>query len=156
MLTLPPVIRVTVGEGSTIVVSPPSPVLPDQTNPLRIPDHNTGSLTSGVAPNPQVPDPADDIFREALENHKLSLSPEQRQAFLGVSAIGLIDMIKQLDQQHADGSGTRLSIMRVQGFLQVVNGYLNSLVILIQHSPEYSSLVVRGLRYFLDVSCAFC
>lgn len=129
---------------------------PDQNIFLRVLDQDTRFTPSSNISNPHVIDPADDIFREALEIHKQSLSPEQQQAFLGASGIGLLDIVKQLDQQHSEGSRTRKSVMRVQGFLQVVDVYLNALVILVQHSPEYSSLVVGGLRYFLDVSCAAC
>lgn len=119
-----------------------------------MPDHNTGSLSSILPPNPQVPDPADDIFREALESHKPSLSPEQQQAFLGATAIGLMDIVKDLDRQHSEDSRTRRSAMRAQGFLPVADGYLTVLGIVIQHSPEYSSLVVGGLKFFGDVSRA--
>lgn len=143
--------RATLGEGSTINVAPVSPPTPDQSIILRVPD-NAGSLSSILPPDPKVPDPADDIFREALESHKQSLSPEQQQAFLGATAIGLMDIVKELDHQHSVESRTRKSAMKAQGFLQVADGYLNVLGIVIQHSPEYSSLVVGGLKFFVDVS----
>lgn len=144
--------RATLGEVSTKGVSSLPPLTPNQSVILTVSDHNTGPPSTIFCPDPQAPDPVDDIFREALESHKLSLSPQQRQAFLGASAVGLVDIVKELDKQHSEESRTRRSAMRAQGFLQVADGYLNVLAIVIQHSPEYSSLVVGGLKYFVDVS----
>lgn len=102
--------------------------------------------------SPLVLDPADDIFREALEGHKLGLSSSQQNMFLGASAVGLLDIVKELDQQHTVESRTRRSIVKTQAFLKVADGYLNVLGIFIQHSPHYSALLVGGLKLFVDVS----
>lgn len=129
--------------------------VPNQSVSPGVPDLNTSSGGSPLvipSPQPQVLDPADDIFREALEGHKLGLSPRQQGVFLGASAVGLMDIVKELDQQHTVGSRTRRSIVKAQGFLEVANGYLNVLGIFIQHSPHYSALVVGGLQLFVNVS----
>jgi hypothetical protein len=97
------------------------------------------------------PDPADDIFREALERHKLGLSDVQKQAFHGASAIKLMDIVQELNQQHNKESLTRRSAMKVQRFLEVTDGYLTLLGIFSQFNPEISSIVVGGLKLFVDV-----
>lgn len=111
-----------------------------------------GSSSAILSLQSQVPDPADEIFREALEHHKLGLSLGQQDIFLAASAVGLMDIVKELDQEHTAGSRTRRSIVKAQGFLQVTDGYLNILGLFIQHSPKYSALVVGGLKLFVDVS----
>lgn len=150
--------RGTRGEGSAGVDSAQLHPISTQSLTLRVPgsDPGIGGSLSVPSLQPQVPDPADDIFREALENHKLSLTPGQQQAFLGASAIGLIDIIKGLDQQHSDESRTRRASVKAQGFLQVADGYLTVLGIMIQHNPEYSALIVGGLKFFVDVSHRAC
>lgn len=140
----------TAGSDSTLLLSVPFQSVGQGAQSLNISSGGSPSATPSL--KSQVPDPAYDIFREALEIHKLGLSPHQQDLFLGASAVGLMDIVKDLDQQHTVGSRTRGSIVKAQGFLQVVDGYLNVLGICIQHSPQYSALVVGGLKLFVDVS----
>lgn len=110
------------------------------------------AMITGAGAVPNSLDPADDIFREALNRYKLGLDPVLQQAFLGASAVKLIDVVQGLNKQHSEESRARQAATKVQGFLQVADGYLNVLGVLVQHSPEFSSLVVGGLRLFVDVS----
>lgn len=100
---------------------------------------------------PLAPNPADEIFQEALKRHEQKLSPAQRQAFLNASATGLISIIEGLNDQHQKESVVRNAAVKVQGFLTVVDGYLTVVGICIQHNPDISSLVVGGLKLFVDV-----
>ncbi|KAF8466957.1 hypothetical protein BDZ91DRAFT_762946 [Kalaharituber pfeilii] len=92
-----------------------------------------------------------EIFQEQLSKCQSALTEAQRRAFLGASATSILDMIAELDNQHSQNSITRKYATKVKDFLQVADNYLNALGIIIQHSPEFSSLVVGGLRFFIDI-----
>lgn len=102
-----------------------------------------------LAPNP--PTVGDDIFQEALHRYGQKLSPAHRQTFIDSSAGGLIDTIKRLNEQHSTESRFRNAAVKVQGFLEVVDGYLTVLCIGIQQHPDISALVIGGLKLFVDV-----
>ena len=70
---------------------------------------------------------------------------------MGASADGIRAIIEGLNQRHAEESVTRQCADKVKGFLEVADGYLKVINIFIQHHPEISSLVVGGLKLFVDV-----
>ncbi|KAF8470558.1 hypothetical protein BDZ91DRAFT_791533 [Kalaharituber pfeilii] len=92
----------------------------------------------------------DEIFQEQLSKCQNTLTEAQRRAFLGASATSILDMIAELNNQHSKNSITRKYTTKVKGFLQVADNYMNAIGIMIQHSPEFSSLIVGGLRFFID------
>lgn len=133
---------------------PPANAVPGSTLPQHPATPASGGSTISITPVSLAsvsPDPADDVFREALKRHEQGLSLAHRKAFHDASAIGLIGVIKQLNEQHNAESSVRKAAVKVQGFLQVVDGYLTAVSVLIQHNPDISALVVGGLRLFVDV-----
>ncbi|KAF8463704.1 hypothetical protein BDZ91DRAFT_796249 [Kalaharituber pfeilii] len=118
---------------------------------------NTLSWNNLVAPfiAPLNPLAGDEIFREQLSKCQNTLTEAQKNAFLGASASTILDMIAELDNQHSQSSITRKYATKVKGFLQVADNYLNALGIIIQHSPEFSSLVVGGLRFFVNIGMRY-
>lgn len=100
--------------GSSSAIPSPTPQVPGPTGSvsallLPVPGQSVslevqglninsgGSSSANPSPTSQVPDLADEIFREALERHKLGLSPKQQDLFLTASAVGLMDIVKELD-----------------------------------------------------------
>ncbi|KAF8474182.1 hypothetical protein BDZ91DRAFT_789816 [Kalaharituber pfeilii] len=111
-------------------------------------------LSSNLAAPPIVPlNPlaGDEIFRDQLSKCQDKLTEAQRKAFLGASATSILGMIAELYTQHNESSTTRKYATKVKGFLQVADNYLNTLGIIIQHSLEFSALIVGGLRFFINI-----
>jgi hypothetical protein len=94
------------------------------------------------------------IFQEAVERYKQKLATGDKQYLLSVGDVSvakLIESVGRFDREHKQRSCTRKGFTHVQGFLEVVDGYLKSISIIIQSSPEISSLVISRLKLFVDV-----
>lgn len=116
------------------------------------PDNPTDVANTDYDPAPPPNTLAGDLFEEELERHGHKLSPAYRQAFINASsATNMIDIIQGLNDQHREESRVRAIAVKVQGFLEVVDGYLNVVAVLVQHNPYISALVVGGLKLFVDV-----
>ncbi|KAF8465086.1 hypothetical protein BDZ91DRAFT_783428 [Kalaharituber pfeilii] len=120
----------------------------------QTPNIPTSSWNNLVVPPiaPLNPLAGDEIFREQLSKCQSKLTEAQKEAFMnGASPNGILDIIAELNYQHSESSITRKYATKVKGFLQVADNYLNTLGIIIQHSPEFSSLIVGGLRFFINI-----
>lgn len=98
---------------------------------------------------------AKDAFTLALERHIETLTDEEKAAFSQIGDMNtesLLQAVEKLDAEHQAGSTSRRCATKIKGFLDAVNGYLNALAVMVQHSPEISSLIVGGLRLVVDVS----
>lgn len=98
--------------------------------------------------------PVDDAFALALERHKQNLTPEELKAFSAgnnISPDQLLADVRNFDMTHSENSHSRKCATRVEGFLTVLNGYLVSVGVITQHSPEVSSVVVGGIKLIVDV-----
>jgi hypothetical protein len=74
------------------------------------------------------------------------------RAFLNAESFDIIKSIQELDCSHKKSSVVRKHSETVGRILTGVNLYVGALSILIQQSPEISSLVIRGVKFVLDVS----
>ncbi|KAI5839132.1 hypothetical protein DFP73DRAFT_502190, partial [Morchella snyderi] len=126
---------------------------PASTNPNRT------AIPAQVVIAPSSPvDETTSIFQEAIERYKQKVAIDHKQYLLGgmdVSVAQLIESVGRYNTQHNERSSSRRGLARIQGFLRVVDGYLKSLGVMIQHSPEISSLVVGGLRLFVDIGIRY-
>ena len=96
--------------------------------------------------------PGDEIFRDELQRHKNELSTAQQTAFLDASAVELLGMVQDLNQQHHTDSLVRDPIIKAQRFLQATDGYLKVLAVPAQYS-QVAQVVIGGLKVFIDVYC---
>jgi len=82
------------------------------------------------------------------------LSPTEQQAFndgINISPDELLAKIRQHDDQHAEGSRPRKCLAHVKRFFQAVQGYIKPVVVMVGHSPEFSSLVVGAVYLVVQV-----
>ncbi|KAF8474206.1 hypothetical protein BDZ91DRAFT_779864 [Kalaharituber pfeilii] len=120
----------------------------------QTPNIPTSSWNNLVVPPiaPLNPLAGNEIFREQLSKCQSKLTEAQKKAFMsGASPDGMLDIIAELNYQHSESSITRKYATKVKGFLQVADNYLKALGTITQHSPEFSSLIVGGLRFFIDI-----
>ncbi|KAF8251709.1 hypothetical protein K440DRAFT_636958 [Wilcoxina mikolae CBS 423.85] len=93
-----------------------------------------------------IPDPA---LKIAIERYVKELPEDDRNAF--ESAKDVLDEIRMIDQTHSQASSSRSFGTRISKVLQLINKFLGSVAICIQHSPAISSLVVGGLHCVLSL-----
>lgn len=60
--------------------------------------------------------------------------------------------MKEIDEKNAKKSLSRTFGARIEKLLQLMNSFMNSVVICIQSNPEVSSLIVGGINCALSVS----
>ena len=128
---------------SSIVSSPES-----ISGTLPMPAHAAEDQPSNPQ-SPAAPVPAKKgAFEIAIQNFVKGLSDDDKEAFKSSS-----DIMEKL-QKMQDDPGSRISSSlppRVKNILQFVQKFMGSIGILIQHSPEISSLVVGGVNCILTV-----
>ena len=78
------------------------------------------------------------------------LSEDDKTAFQ--SATDIMQKMQTMDVENAQSSVSRTFGPRVQKTLNLINVFLKSVEICIQHSPKISSLVVGGFHCALSVS----
>ena len=106
----------------------------------------------GATPAPSRPTsshgPMDETLQKVIQEHVKKLSDDDKTAFHSAS-----DIIVRLQEMQGIGkpaiSGSLMS--RVEKVLQCVKGFMGSLGIFIQQSPEISSLVVGAVNCILTV-----
>ena len=87
-------------------------------------------------------------------SHMQLLSPTEQQAFNNGKSISpdeLLAEIRRHDVRHAEASRPRKCLARVQRFFQAVQGYIKPVVVMVGHSPEFSSLVVGAVYLVVQV-----
>lgn len=90
----------------------------------------------------------DGALQRAIQSHVEKLSDDEKAAFR--SAPDIIDHLQNMqlnEKSHISSS----HISRVEKVLQCLQGFMGSLAICIQQSPEISSLVVGGVNCTLMV-----
>lgn len=90
-----------------------------------------------------------EALQKAIQEYVMELSEDDKAAFRTAP-----DIIVQLQEIQGNGKSlvSRSLTTRVEKVLQCVKGFMGSLAIFIQQSPEISSLVVGGVNCILTVS----
>ena len=111
--------------------------------------------SSGATPVPSRPTfshasagSMDGAFQKAIQQYMKKLPDDDKTAFL--SAPDVIEHLEKLQCNDKSLISSSLTT-RVEKVLQCVKGFMGSLGIFIQHSPEISSLVVGGVNCILTV-----
>ena len=94
--------------------------------------------------------PMDESFQKAIQEYMEKLSDDDKTAFL--SAPNVIERLQEMQYKPLISSSLTA---RVEKVLQCVKGFMGSLGIFIQHSPEISSLVVGGVNCILTVGTSY-
>ena len=109
---------------------------------------NHGGATSTSSHPISSYGPIDETLQKVIQEHVKKLSDDDKTAFQSAS-----DIIVRLQEMQCNGkpviSGSLMS--RVEKVLQCVKGFMGSLGIFIQQSPEISSLVVGAVNCILTV-----
>ena len=92
--------------------------------------------------------PMDQAFQKAIQEYANNLSDDDKTAFL--SAPNVIERLQEMQCNSKSLFSSSLTT-RVEKVLQCVKGFMVSLGIFIQHSPEISSLAVGGVNCILTV-----
>ena len=96
-----------------------------------------------------LPMPArNEALQKAIQAYVTKLSDDDKAAFR--SAPDIIDHLQDMQRNGKPPISSSLT-SRVEKVLQCVKGFMGSLAICIQHSPEISSLVVGGVNCILMV-----
>lgn len=93
-------------------------------------------------------------FGISVKGHMDALSPMERDAFnkgAQITPEELMEKIRGFDELHCQESQFRRCTSGVENFLKILDQYLKPLAICIGHSPEFSSLIVGGLKLIVDV-----
>ena len=109
-------------------------------SPVHVPSMNL---------QPSFPAMRDETLQQAIQEYVGKLSDDDKAAFKSAP-----DIMERLQEMQGNGKSLISSSLttRVEKVLQCVKGFMGSLVIFIQQSPEISSLVVGGVNCVLMVS----
>jgi len=95
------------------------------------------------------------VFQKTITERARRLPLEKQQAYLdasqNLSVESIFNKVEKLDAGHKDQSSLRKFDEPLSKVFSVVELLMASISILIQQSPEISSLVIGGVRMVLDV-----
>ncbi|KKZ68567.1 hypothetical protein EMCG_01016 [[Emmonsia] crescens] len=131
-------------------VSPdPSPPAPDPS--LKEPAGVVVVVSGGVSTRKTNP-----ALELAIENHIKGLSAAEQQTFRdGASESDLLARAAELDAKHNESSSFRPHTEKITKVLKFCDKFMGGVAIGIQANPDISSIIVGGVRVFLDIAIRF-
>jgi hypothetical protein len=95
-------------------------------------------------------------FEAAVQQHIEKLKPEDqvlfRNSFAEINPGNLLGKVKEFDEAHHKNSSSRKCIEPVEGFLHLLDQFMQGVAIGIQSQPEISSIVVGAVRIVIDLA----